>query len=224
MRTVNRDGVVWVVSEPGLPGSGSFWEMWEQGWESETLAVIDRFVGPEDVFLDVGAYMGALSLWATRNGAGAIAVEPDPLACAYLRQNLANAAGPVRVVQKALSRDSLTTWLQPHKSGWGSSMSHLSAVKPQQSAEDIPDSLEVPTCGIVELGAEQPALVKLDIEGGECLVLGEVAPYCAEREIPLLVSWHPLAWTNPINQRWFEGFSGSEVITPGDNGSELYLP
>ncbi len=67
-----------------------FWEMMNRDkWEPETLTLIDQYVSEATTFLDIGAWIGPLSLYAAGSAGKVIAFEPDPKAFNGLRENLA---------------------------------------------------------------------------------------------------------------------------------------
>jgi len=65
--------------------------------------------------------------------------------------------------------------------------------------------------------------VKMDIEGGESIILEHVAPFLAERRIPLCVSMHESWWTRPVDRHWFRGVSSVDGDLSGWN-DVLELP
>ena len=207
MRTVTRGGFTWEVDGP--ESHASFWDEWESGnWECDTLEIVKSFVKPGTTFIDVGAWIGPVSLWAHELGADyVVALEPDEVALSYLYDNLAqNCSGPenIAVFPGALSDHTGVDFLAPRE-GWGSTRSHLATA-------DEPDSEEV-LCITIEdlwvafdLDDADVSLVKMDIEGAESVVLETVAPFLAERKIPLVVSMHPHWFTQPIDPGWFSGY------------------
>src|SRR5947208_17197036 len=86
METLTRDGLGFAFEGPD-PVFSWFRGIWEDGsWEPETLQVVERFVKPGTTLVDIGAWLGPVSLWATHLGGRAVAVEPDPVAVEYLRR------------------------------------------------------------------------------------------------------------------------------------------
>ena len=64
-RRVKINGLTITVADD----EGAFWRRVEEGrWEPGTLAFIDCFGGPDIVFLDCGAWVGATSLYAAARG------------------------------------------------------------------------------------------------------------------------------------------------------------
>lgn len=220
---VTRRGVTWDVDEPPFeppyvegPTPG-FWGEWAaDNWERDTLDVFERFVKPGRTFVDLGACIGALSMWAARHGANVIAVEPDPVAYEYLvRHCERNVPGKVQCVQAAVMDYNGTCRLSSHPQGWASSMS--STLRYDDSAT----SVQVPCLTVPQLFAdhriEDCCLVKMDIEGAEALILEQVAPLLAACGIPLHLSTHEDFWPNPIDPAWFAGFSSIEGEINGWN-------
>jgi FkbM family methyltransferase len=68
--------------------------------EARLAAIAQKYVGDTgylprdgDVIVDVGAGIGEFTLWCAAHGATVLAFEPDPLAFACLRRNVATLAG-----------------------------------------------------------------------------------------------------------------------------------
>jgi hypothetical protein len=59
----------------------SFWKSVERGeWEPYTFSVLDRFVTPETTVIDIGAWIGPVTLYAAKTAKHVFAIEPDPVA------------------------------------------------------------------------------------------------------------------------------------------------
>lgn len=187
MKTVTKGADTYTVAD--TPGADwGFWEQYADGrWEPSTFQVLDRFLHPDDIYFDIGAWVGPTVLYAASRCRTVIALEPDPVALECLHVNIqANALGNVTVLPAALAPWTGGATLFP-RDGWGSSMSSLIGSG---------DGLEVATYSIDDLirGFGRPGLVKMDIEGGEAIVLPEVAARCVEMACPLLVSLHAPWW------------------------------
>jgi FkbM family methyltransferase len=174
-------------------GWDTFWRLHASGaWEPHTRALIQR-LQPGDVFVDIGAWIGPVTLWALERGAHVIAIEPDPIAADELRRRapaaeiwegaLDTRIGHARIASNARDGGQL-----------GDSMSRLSTdgviVVQTWTLQDV-------------LGDRAPALVKIDVEGHEAELLPTVAPWLAERGVPLQVSFHGV---RPA-RAWFAGYS-----------------
>ena len=202
-REITRHGVTWQVVEPHV-GGFEFWNDWERAnWEQDTLDIVDRFVTPNSTFVDVGAWIGPVTLWADRIAARVIAIEPDPLALKHLQQNVAANATGTTIVAGAISHRTGTCHIAAHEDGWGSSMTHLANEGTEVPCWTLPDLFDT-------YSLENVSLVKMDIEGGESIVLEHAAPFLAEKKIPLLVAMHEPWWSRPVERSWFDGFRNVE--------------
>ena len=170
----------------------TFWDRVEAGtWEPATIAAVGRLAGPDTMFLDLGAWVGALSLYAAALGARVLAVEADPVALEQLRRNLlANPALAARidVLPKAVApRAGAVRLGARRKRGDSMSSTLLAGSGTSWSAEAVtPEALMV----LAEEGRR--LVVKLDIEGGEYGLLPTLAPALARRDAVLLASFHPV--------------------------------
>jgi FkbM family methyltransferase len=84
-----------VASEPA-----DFWGWVSEGRYDGEWAILNKLLRPEHVFLDLGAWVGSHSLFASTIAQRVVAVEPDPVAFRILQENVAlngNTIEPVRV-------------------------------------------------------------------------------------------------------------------------------
>jgi FkbM family methyltransferase len=168
----------------------TFWDRVEAGnWEPGTLRVLEDLLGPGALFVDIGAWVGALSLYAAALGAEVVAVEADPRALDQLGRNLAanpELADRVRVVPRALAAAGGAVRMGARRKPGDSMSSVLLAdggetwTSPGMTPADLASSLP----------QARVDLVKIDIEGGEYAVLPALAPLL-ESGPALLLALHP---------------------------------
>lgn len=138
-------------------------------WSEPELRQLDRFVGPGEVFVDVGANIGLYTLKAARlvgPTGRVIAVEPGAVAGDQLLANVAlNGFDQVRLVRGALS----------DRSGEGV-LRHVPLGNDPQAYSLLPDPAapdgeRVRTLTLDELcaecGLDRLDCLKIDVEGGE---------------------------------------------------------
>lgn len=217
MHTLTRDGVTLQMDIPAAGDPDWFCGAWETGvWEPDTLAIVDGFVKPYTTFIDIGAWCGAVTCWAARRKARVIAIEPDPVARQALYRTIdANGFADVDVVHGALWTHTGKCSITPDATGWGSSMTRTGDGE-EIPCWSLPDLVEM-------MGAKDVSLVKMDIEGAECMVLEHAGPYLAAQKIPLLVALHEPWWSRPIDPAWLSGFTQIEGELSGFH-SVLCLP
>ena len=103
MRRVERRGVHGEVDD-SFPVAEWFWSQWcDDTWEGATLDIVDQFVKPDTTFVDVGAWIGIVSMWAAKNGARVVAIEPDPVALESMNANVQFNDYRIHVVAGAVS-------------------------------------------------------------------------------------------------------------------------
>lgn len=215
---VIRGGHVFNVENGPITDSWHFWDLWSDGnWEAPVLDYIDRLLHPGDVFLDIGAWIGPMTIWAASKGALVTAIEPDPEAYRQLAGNVEanHYAERVTLVNAAAAsgRNGTTTLWSVMEWGQSASSTALAQGEPQT----------VPTVGIVPLARRLgPALVKMDIEGGERDLMPVLGPLLRSRKVPLLLSLHPVAIEDPALCAELEHWSLERLAAAGD--SYLALP
>jgi len=72
----------------GREGSPSDEAVVRETWVENVYRIEEGDLGPGKTFLDVGANIGAVSVYAARAGSYVVAVEPDPANLDYLRANM----------------------------------------------------------------------------------------------------------------------------------------
>ena len=173
----------------------AFWaRVVDNDWEPGSYQVLDRFLAPGMIMVDIGAWIGPLALYAAGLGATVRAYEPDPVARAELEANLSlnpELAERVTVSPLAVGVGVAELRLGNRTSGrGGDSMSSLLFA-------DAGVGWPVVSVGLADelaaIPAEQLGLVKIDIEGAEVEVL-EAAANCLAGQPPLYLSVHARFW------------------------------
>jgi FkbM family methyltransferase len=125
-------------------------------YEPEVTALLESELRPGDVFLDVGAHMGAFSLLAAKKGAAAHAVEPDPASDRLLHLNAHRNQLPIQTEASALSDHEGEVLLATDNGGGASRLDN--------------HGVRV-SCRPLDALGLQPDIVKIDVEGAEAKVL-----------------------------------------------------
>lgn len=153
------------------------------------MEVWRRVLRAGDLFVDVGANIGAYSVLAAELGAEVVALEPGPEALDHLRANVARNGYPVRVLAAAAGE-------RPGRSAFTSDRDMGNRLV---RGEDAGAGVTVPVVTIDSLvGDRRVAGLKVDVEGAERLVLEGARRALAERRIDLLqIEW------NDCSERFF---------------------
>lgn len=159
-RSVTRVGLRWELDmrhniDRRLYAIGSY--------ESATIREARRFLGPGDTVLDVGANIGTFSLPLARAGFGVVAVEPASDTGERLRRHIDmnGLTDQVRVEQLALGASDGSIHLRAGRSA-------DVGLRTTTGTSDIIETVRVRRGDqlVSDLGM-RPALVKVDVEGGE---------------------------------------------------------
>jgi FkbM family methyltransferase len=156
-------------------------------WEQDTFHILDNYKNENGVYLDIGAWIGPTVLYACKNFGKVIAMEPDPIALYELENNVKiNNFTNITVIKKALSdKNGISKF--GGNGPLGNSESTLLVANddyadweikthwsPQERKSNI---IEIDTITIEKLLDEQNitpddiSLIKMDIEGGELIVV-----------------------------------------------------
>jgi FkbM family methyltransferase len=183
-----------------------FWQHgFAAGWETGSFTTLNTHLDPARDYIDIGAWVGPLTLWAAGLARRVVAVEPDPHAVRVLRQNVSlNGLRNVSVLEAAVADVAGTVSLD-RQGAWGDSMSSLTdrgGAKVEVAAVRFSD---------VVAGTD-PALVKIDIEGGEGVVLPAAADELHALGCPVLLGVH-WPWIEPDRRAAVDEFIRGYTVT-----------
>lgn len=179
-----------VNTDPGVREMVRY-ELQFDGWERITRDVLDAHLQAGDLFIDVGAHWGVMSMSALTAPAGQItvvAIEPHPLNVFMLMRtvSMARAGKMIDVVAAGAGSSGGTTAMQ-----LDTTMGHSFQLEAVPSGDAA--GLRVPVVTIDALLAERPDLankrivLKIDVEGFEAEVLAGAKATIESGRVALLV-------------------------------------
>jgi len=181
------------------------------GWEEGTFDVLDRFLGENSIYIDVGAWIGPTVLYAAAKCARVYCFEPDPVAYSRLERNIANnpqysqieaynfgissAEGLVPFGGNGELGNSESTLLVSDEAyiQTGGSDSHYMDYDPAWRMGEVVEARMTTLKSFVEcecIDMRKVDLVKVDIEGGEKIVIPSMAELLVRCETSLYLSLH----------------------------------
>ena len=168
-----------------------FWERVGSGdWEKSTFDIFDRFLDDGHSYIDIGAWIGPTVLYGCQIARHCYAVEPDPVAFRELLHNV-NLNRRLRstiTLSKTCISDRCGKVAFGNRTGFGDSIS-------SQMFSDAAESVEVESVTLekyVQLNEiTDCSFVKMDIEGGETIVVPKSGTFLAETKPTLYISLHP---------------------------------
>ncbi len=182
----------------------SFWDTCESGWEQATFDVLVSRLGAASTFVDVGAWIGPMTLVAAACGARVVAYEPDPAAADELTANVTlNPDFDVAIERAALWTSTGSRRLRGGPVGLGESMSSFSGRSGRVG------SATVRTIDAREAAQSWPAdsVMKIDVEGSEYRLLPRLRPFIAKHHPTMVLSVHAYdvraslpGWPSPVRR------------------------
>lgn len=174
--------------EPGLDYK-NFWGLFVSSWEPYTLAWIQDYSNSDKSFLDIGAWVGPTSLWASKFFKSVHSFEPDPIAFRYLEENSYLNADTIYPYNCAVTSSGESANMFS-RSGLGSSMTSMYTG----------DVLECTVDGLSlkkAIALDDFSLIKIDIEGGERLIIDSLVQEMSSKPTNLIFSFHYGFYANP---------------------------
>ena len=186
-------------------GSAEHWDAFQNNrWESETFAVLDSILRPDDVMLDIGAWIGPISLYAGQKVKACYSFEPDPVAFKEFTTNLAlnpNLSTKIFPINKAITTDGQPVKLYSKWSHGDSGSSLLRRVKSKNAFVEV-QSTTFQQLLLTEK-PEKIDFIKMDIEGGEFIILPTLMPFITTSKPTLLLSFHFAALIENYELKYF---------------------
>jgi FkbM family methyltransferase len=185
--------------------------------ERGTRQLIQRFLCPGDVFVDVGANLGLHTLAAARamQGCGKIiAFEPyGPTKCLFEKSVWINGFSEITDIHQAAVSN--TTGHQ--KLFLGATSGHHSLFPVDAPYEILSKSVEVPLVRLddIILADQKVNLIKIDAEGAELEIIDSAAPVIERNpDIALIVEFSPsqLKRTSHSTEQWLSAFTNLGLI------------
>ncbi len=171
-----------------------FWnEVSTNEWEPSTFRIFDKYLSKNHSYLDIGAWIGPTVLYGSQLAKHCYAIEPDPIAYKQLTSNIKlnpHLSSKVTALNRALGSHCGPVKLGRASFVGGDSKSSLLLQKNSWTVEAI--TLQKLMENIVDCN-----FIKMDIEGGEALVLPTMAEYLQHTKPTLFLSLHAQLFPNP---------------------------
>jgi FkbM family methyltransferase len=180
----------------GDPYHIGFWRDVARGrWEAGTFSFVREHLRPSSTFLDVGAWIGPVTLSAARRCARVYAFEPDPDAYRFLLWNLdLNGIRNVVSFHEALGAETGIRSLSAREGAFGTSRSSLLA---SSGAPELSVAGRAWDDWLERVRPPRLDCIKVDIEGGEFELLPVMAKYLASERPSVHLSLHAESLPEP---------------------------
>lgn len=173
-------------------GHSQFWLSVEDGtWEKSTFEVLNRFIKPGMVFVDIGAWIGVFTIYAAKLEALVLAAEPDEVAFEELGRNLNMNVFPMIGVMAAAISDKDGIAELNTTGAFGNSESSLVERGGNGETRTVETRTLESFLSYFNVDASSICLIKIDIEGGEVALLNQAAPFLELFRPVIHLSLHP---------------------------------
>jgi FkbM family methyltransferase len=170
-----------------------FRELYVHGvYQDDVLVALRNLLRPGDVFWDIGANYGLMSIYVDRCFGGqvqTVAFEPNPSVAEELRRNIGvNGCRSIDVEELCLSNEIGTAkFYTSADHSWNATLIKQFA---SSTGEDI--EIEVPTSTLDECVRRitPPSVIKLDVEGAEHLVVEGGREFLSATRVPMVVEYN----------------------------------
>ena len=199
-------------------------------WKPELYALLRAELRPGMLFIDIGAYVGSVTLFAAAMGNMVRAVECDPTSAAAMRENVSlnpELAMRVKVLECAVAEQRGHVQFGA-RGGLGSSVGGLNFLNDEGRGD-----LEVKALELGDLVPYGPYFIKLNVQGAEGRILWAARETIKRDLPPLHVYVRPLNWCEK-RENWQAlidalklypsvRFETGEPLDPEDIGKEPLL-
>ena len=179
---IERFDINFKVSDSEL--NKMFWENYYSQWEEGTYDFLFKHFDKEKTFLDIGAWVGPISIVASFHSKNIIAFEPDHIAYAEFLENIKlNNIDNIKVLMNAVSTKDVITLGCPvlGQSGTSEAFTENSFEAKCITVKQIFDRYN--------LSEDNVSVIKIDIEGHEETLLQD--EFLIGLNIPMHISIHP---------------------------------
>lgn len=198
MKKITKNKHTFFVSETDSPVERDFWKsVGENRWENETYEVFDFFINKNSSYIDIGSWIGPTVLYGCQLAKHCYAIEPDPVAFKSLKNNVElnpKIKNKITLFNGCIG-DTCGKVQFGTRTSFGDSSSSL--LFTETGTVDV-ESLTLEAF-IERNNIKDCNFIKIDIEGGEVIVLPKIKKYLQENMPTLLLSLHPFFFRNEKN-------------------------
>jgi FkbM family methyltransferase len=192
---INRSGITFDVLADRVIDLARFWMDVANGqWEPNTFKIFSRFLNKDFCYVDVGAWIGPTVLYGSRLSKHCYAIEPDPIAIQILNANInLNHFENITIFFGAISNRNGKTLVGNYLVLPGDSKSSILFANSNNAW--VTDSLTLSK--FFEMNKITNCnFIKMDVEGGEILILPEARDFLSSFDHTLYLSLHNTFFKN----------------------------
>lgn len=169
----------------------SFWNIIDN-WEKHSFEILKKYLNDNKIFIDVGAWNGVLSMYASKIAKKVYCFEPDKIAFEHLSNNIKlNNIKNINCINKGASlKNGISKFYVRY---FGDSVSSL--LDRDMENYKTNETVEIKTIKLSEFLIENQlkniGLIKMDTEGSEIYILDDMEKYIEKYKPNMYISFHP---------------------------------
>jgi FkbM family methyltransferase len=196
---ISYSSLAWFPNNIGVPG-------YQGVWENDTFNIIDYFTNTDKIYIDIGAWIGPTVLYSSNKFKKVLCFEPDPIAYNELIDNInINKFDNIICIPKAISdKETICKFGGNGKLGNSESTLLVNFSPNEWREQHIMSESEKNNNYIVDINTttleaellkndiiiDNIALIKIDIEGGEIIVIPHLKEFLSKYKPVLYISLH----------------------------------
>lgn len=177
----------------------TYWRDVYINWERETFDILDKYLSKDKILIDIGAWIGSISMYGSRKSKYVYSIEADHLAyndlCLNMKNNCDN---NYSLIHKAIYNIDDTVVNFGKNKYLSNSKLNDSTSQIYLNSDEINNNITTISVDrlIKDIDVNEISIIKVDIEGGEEFILNDLLELYSKRKIPMYVSFHYDWWHN----------------------------
>ena len=190
--------VFFIKNRPDDPNM-NFWRDVYGHWENDTFEIFDQFLKRDKVFIDIGGWVGTTCMYGARKSKHVYVVEADHESFQDLITNCKTNAYNITCIQNAILNES------NKNISFGKNKFLINSKLNDSTSQIYIDSEGAYTVKTItvndilvnySIDPSTVSLIKVDIEGGEEMILQDLYNIHRIHSIPLYISFHYSWWSD----------------------------
>ncbi len=179
----------------------NFWKYLYPKWDKKLFNILDSICNKDKIFIDIGAWIGAVSIYASRISKKVYSIEPHPEFFNECSKSAKDNSINMECIQKII-------WKENSEKGFLTPIKHImndqfkygfynyqpSIEVPESSQENIPITTIQSLLKNYNINPSEISLIKVNIVGNEEDILDDLLKIHNELKIPLYVSFFIPFW------------------------------
>ena len=204
---INFKGLSFIVDH------NNYKEFWDNfyDWENNDLDFVIKKAEKDQIFIDIGAWIGPYTLLAAKLGMRVYAFEPDKTAYEVLKKNiqLNKFKHKPEIFNFGLSKKETIAYLYSNTNEFGKSESSIINYKNKLNSKKIEINLKKFLEEINKIKINNPGLkikiLKVDIEGGEFFFEKDIYDFVKLNKLYCIISYHYMVFNkNKIKKNFLK--------------------